>query len=63
MKGQERIDQAEELAAEAPKPSAQEDGRDTTSAGQEWPEIPAPGIAPPGVSKSRLPGVGPLPGS
>ena len=74
MKGQEHDDKAEEFAAEAHKPRAQEDDQDTAAAraavaawaitetGPDRREIPAPGIVPPGVPRPRLPGVGPLPG-
>ena len=74
MKGQEQYDKAEEFAAEAHKPLAQEDDQDTAAAWAAvaaWAitetdpdrrEIPAPGIVPPGVPRPRFPGVGPLPG-
>ena len=74
MKGQEHYDKAEEFAAEAHKPLAQDDDQDTAAAwaavaawaitetGPDRREIPAPGIVPPGVPGPRLPGVGPLPG-
>jgi hypothetical protein len=69
MKGQEH-DKAEEFAAEAHKPLAQEDDQGTaafaawaiTETGPDRREIPAPRIVPPGVPGPRLPGVGPLPG-
>jgi len=73
MKGQEHHDKAEEFAAEAHRPLAREGDQDTAAAWAAvaaWAitetdpgrrEIPAPGIVPPGVPKSRLPGVGPLP--
>jgi hypothetical protein len=74
MKGQEHDSKAEESAAEAHEPLAQEDDQDTAAAWAAvaaWAitetdpdrgEIPAPGIVPPGVPRPRLPGVGPLPG-
>ena len=74
MKGQDHDGTAEEFAAEAHKPLAQEDDQDTAAAWAAvaaWAitqtdpdrrEIPAPGIVPPGVPGPRLPGVGPLPG-
>jgi len=74
MKGQEHDGKAEEFAAEAHKPLAQDDNQDTadawavvaawviTETDPDRRAIPAPGITPPGVPKPRLPGVGPLPG-
>jgi hypothetical protein len=74
MNGQEHHGTADESAAEAHKPLAQDDDQDTAAAWAAvaaWaitetdPDrgaIPAPGIIPPGVPKPRLPGVGPLPG-
>jgi hypothetical protein len=73
MEGQEHDGKAEECAAEACKPLA-EDDQDTAAAWAAvaaWAitetdpdrrEIPALGIVAPGVPKPRLPGVGPLPG-
>ena len=74
MKVQDHDGTAEEFAAEAHKPLAQDDDQDTaaawaavaawaiTESDPDRREIPAPGIVPPGVAKPRLPGVGPLPG-
>jgi hypothetical protein len=76
MKRQEHIGKAEEeFAAEAHELLSQRDGQDTAeyaaavaaaietaAAGRESPEIPPSWIVPPGLSKPRLPGVGPLPG-
>ena len=74
MQGQQHDGKAEDFAAEAHKPLAQEDDQDTAAAWAAvaaWAitetdpdrrKIPAPGIVPPGVPGPRLPGVGPLPG-
>jgi len=74
MKGQDHDGTAEEFAAEAHKPLAQDDDQDTAAAwvavaawaitetAPDRRDIAASEIVPPGVSRPRLPGVGPLPG-
>ena len=74
MKGQQHHGTADEFAAKAHKPLAQDDDQDTAAARAAvaaWAitetdpdrrDIPAPGIVPPGTPKPRVPGVGPLPG-
>ena len=74
MQGQQHDGTAEDFAAKAHKPHAQDDDQDTaeawaavaawaiTETDPDRGEIPAPGIVPPGVPRPRLPGVGPLPG-